>query len=128
MWLDKIAHPLNLNVIGPLNHSFCGIIVNGMLSTKVLNLRKAGIWCHIAAGSLRNSVPRLYKRVCQSVGWLVGCSVYRSDLAFLVSNFNISAVYGPIGLCFGYDAPVGLCYHISRAHGPITRFRGPWGP
>ena len=67
---------------------------------------------------------QLYKRVCRSVGRSVG----RSDLAFLASNFNISAVYGRIGLCFGYDAPVGLCYHISRAHAPITRFRGPWGP
>ena len=71
---------------------------------------------------------QLYKRVCRSVGWSVGRSVCRSDLAFLASNFDISAVYGPIGLCFGYDAPVGLCYHIPRAHGPITRFRGPWGP
>ena len=50
------------------------------------------------------------------------------SIAFLASNFDISAVYGRIGLCFGYDAPVGLCYHISRAHAPITRFRGPWGP
>ena len=41
--------------------------------------------------------------------------------AFLASNFDISAVYGRIGLCFGYGAPVGLCYHISKAHGPITK-------
>ena len=67
---------------------------------------------------------QLYKRVCRSVGRSVG-PFY---LAFLASNFDISAVYGPIGLCFGYDAPVGFCYHISRAHGPITKFRDPWGP
>ena len=64
----------------------------------------------------------------QSVGWLVRQLADPFDLAFLASNFDISAVYGRIGLCFGYDAPVGLCYHISRAHAPITRFRGPWGP
>ena len=39
--------------------------------------------------------------------------------------FHISAVYGPIGLCFGYDAPIGPCYHNFRAHDPIDRFRGP---
>ena len=72
---------------------------------------------------------QLYKRVCRSVGRSVcrsvGLSVCRFYLAFLASNFDISAVYGRIGLCFGYDAPVGLYYHISRAHAPITRFRGP---
>ena len=46
---------------------------------------------------------------------------------FLALKFDILAVYGPIGLCFGYDAPVGLCYHVFKAHGPITGFRGPWG-
>ena len=46
-------------------------------------------------------------------------------IALLASNFDISAVYGRIGLCFGYGAPVGLCYQISRARGPISRFRGP---
>ena len=45
-------------------------------------------------------------------------NVWISSILTLV--FDISAVYGPIGLCFGYDAPVGLCFHISRAHGPIT--------
>ena len=49
-------------------------------------------------------------------------------IVFLASNFDISAVYGRIGLCFAYGAPVGLSYHISIAHGPISRFRGPWGP
>ena len=49
-------------------------------------------------------------------------------IAFLDSNFDISAVYSPNGLCFGYDAPVGLCYHISRAQAFINKFRGPWGP
>ena len=67
---------------------------------------------------------QLYKRVCRSVGRLVG----PSDLAFLASNFDISAVYGRIGLCFGCDAPLGLYYHTCRAHAPITSFRGPWGP
>ena len=61
--------------------------------------------------------------VNRSVGRSVGRSVCWSDLAFLDSNFDISAVYGPIGLCFGHDAPVGFCYHISIAHAPITRFR-----
>jgi hypothetical protein len=37
----------------------------------------------------------------------------------VASIFYISAVYGPIGLCFGYEAPMGFCYHISRAHGSI---------
>ena len=75
---------------------------------------------------------QLYKRVCRfvrrSVGRLGRRSAGPSDLAFLASNFDISAVYGCIGLYFGYGAPVGFCYHISRAHGPITRFRDPWGP
>ena len=44
------------------------------------------------------------------------------------SNFDISAVHGPIVLCFGYDAPVGVCYLIFRAYGPITRFRVDRGP
>ena len=43
----------------------------------------------------------------------------------VASIFHISAVYGPIGLCFGYDAPIGTCYHNFRAHDPIDRFRGP---
>ena len=38
----------------------------------------------------------------------------------VASIFHISAVYGPIGLCFGYDAPIGHFYHD-----PIDRFRGP---
>ena len=50
----------------------------------------------------------------------------REKTMFYLSH--ISAIYGPIELRFGYDAPVGLCYHISRVHAPNTRFRGPWGP
>ena len=65
--------------------------------------------------------------VGQSVDQLVRQSAGASDLAFLASNFDISAVYGCIGLCYGYGAPVGFCYHIPRAHGPIARFRDPWG-
>ena len=75
---------------------------------------------------------QLYKRVCRFVGRSVGRLGRRSAgpsiLAFLASNVDISAVYGPIGLYFGYGAPVGFCYHISRAHDPIARFRDPWGP
>ena len=58
----------------------------------------------------------------------VGRSVGLFHLAFLTSNFIISAVCGPIELCFGYDTPVGLCYHISRAHGHIIGFSGPLEP
>ena len=58
---------------------------------------------------------------------MVVCIKFRY-IAFLASNFDISTVYGRIRLCFGYVAPVGLCYDISRGNGPITRFRGPWGP
>ena len=43
-------------------------------------------------------------------------------------KFNISAVYGPIELCFGYDAAVSLCCHISGAYGPIIGFRAPLEP
>ena len=64
----------------------------------------------------------------RSVGRLVRRLADPSDLAFLASNFDISAVYGRIGLCFGCDAPLGLYYHTCRAHAPITSFRGPWGP
>ena len=35
----------------------------------------------------------------------------------VASILQISAVYVLIGLGFGYDAPVGLCYHIFKAHG-----------
>ena len=48
--------------------------------------------------------------------------------SILAIIFDISVVYGPIELCFGHDTPVGVCCHISRAHDPIVRFRGPWGP
>ena len=63
-----------------------------------------------------------------SVGLSVCLSVCRFDLAFSTSNFNISAVCCLIELCFGYDTPGGLCYHISKAHDPIVWFRSPWGP
>ena len=47
----------------------------------------------------------------------------------VVSIFHILAVYGPVGLCFGYDAPVGFCYHISitRYH-HIDLYHTVWGP
>ena len=41
--------------------------------------------------------------------------------------FDISVVYGPNELCFGYGTPVG-CYQIFRAHSAIIRFKGPWDP
>ena len=41
--------------------------------------------------------------------------------SILTLIFDISVVYGPIELCFGYDTPVGLCNHIFRAHDPIIR-------
>ena len=44
----------------------------------------------------------------------------------VASIFHISAVYGLILLFFGYDAPVGFCYLIFRAHAPTTR--GVQGP
>ena len=43
------------------------------------------------------------------------------------SMFYIPASYGPVELCFGYDAPVCLGYYIFRAHGPFNRFKGPLG-
>ena len=43
----------------------------------------------------------------------------------VASMFHISAVCGLIRLYFGYDAPVGVCYHISEAQGLIIGFRGP---
>ena len=43
----------------------------------------------------------------------------------VASNFHISAIYGSIEFCFGYDALVGLCYHNSKAHDPINWSRGP---
>ena len=32
------------------------------------------------------------------------------------------------GLCFGYDAEVGLGYDIPKGLRPFTRLRGPSGP
>ena len=49
-------------------------------------------------------------------------------LAFWALKCDISVVYGLIKLCFGYDTPVGLCYHISRAQGHTIGFRGPLEP
>ena len=43
----------------------------------------------------------------------------------IASISHISAVYGPIGLCFGYDAPIGPFYHNFRAREPIDQFRVP---
>ena len=31
----------------------------------------------------------------------------------MIYSSHISAIYGPIELRFGYDAPVGLCYLTS---------------
>ena len=45
----------------------------------------------------------------------------------VASIFHISAVYSPIGLCFGYDVRIGFCYHISRAHGRIG-LGSTWAP
>ena len=53
---------------------------------------------------------------------LLGCPNTQISL-ILASIFNISAIYSPIGLCFGYGALVDYYYCISRAHGPIVRFR-----
>ena len=64
-----------------------------------------------------------FKHIWPLVGLL-----FRLFLAFLALTFDISVVYGPIELSFGYDTPVGLCCHISRAHGPIIGFRGPLEP
>ena len=41
-------------------------------------------------------------------------------VSFIVAPmFHIRASYGPIELCFGYDALLGLCYHTFRAYDPI---------
>ena len=118
-------------IIGPLNHSFCGIIGQWNVVNKSFELEGRNPvpdCCRLTEklSSNTNTYKRVSRSVGQLVGWsvgrLVGWSVYRSDLAFLASNFNILAVYGPIRLCFTYYAHVGLCYHISRAHGPITTF------
>ena len=61
----------------------------------------------------------------------VGWSVIWLDLASFALEFDVSAAYGPFELCFGYDTPVGPCYHIFRAHDPIIGFKGPlepWSP
>ena len=53
-------------IIGPLNHSFCGIIGQWNVVNKSFE--------HEEGRNLRNSVPtpKLCKRVCQFVGWTVG--------------------------------------------------------
>ena len=53
------------------------------------------------------------------------CTLNVQISLIIASIFYFSAVYGPIELCFGYDALIGLCYHNFRAHDPIDRFRGP---
>ena len=53
------------------------------------------------------------------------CTLNGQISLIVASIFHISAVYGPIRFCFGYDALVGLCYHTSGAHDPINRFKGP---
>ena len=56
--------------------------------------------------------PSVGLSVGSSVGLSVGPSVGPSDLAFLASNFDISAVYGRIELCFGYGAPVSAVIYL----------------
>ena len=47
--------------------------------------------------------------------------LFNAQISLIVASiFHISAVYGPIWLCFGYDAPIGPFYHD-----PIDWFRGP---
>ena len=41
---------------------------------------------------------------------------------------HISAIYSSIELRFAYDAPVGLCYHISRDHALNIGLGVPGGP
>ena len=65
-----------------------------------------------------------FRDPCGPLKWL--CPLKSSIYSFSASNLNILTVYGPIGLCFGYSAPEGLCYHISRAHGPLNLVMGPW--
>ena len=52
----------------------------------------------------------------------IPCPLHVQIFLIVASFFYISAVYGPIGLCFGYDVPVGLHYHISRAYAPINSY------
>ena len=55
-------------------------------------------------------------------------SQYLEIFYILALIFNISIVNGPIGLCFGHDAPMDPYYHIFIANDPIIEFRGPSGP
>ena len=49
------------------------------------------------------------------------------QISLIVTSISyISAVYGPIELCFGYNALIGLCYHNFRAHDHMDWFRGPF--
>ena len=52
----------------------------------------------------------------------IPCPLHVQIFLIVASIFYISAVYVAIGLSFGHDAPIGFCYHIFRAHGPIARF------
>ena len=47
------------------------------------------------------------------------CPLIVQTSPIVASISHISAVYGPIGLCFGYDAPIGPFYHKFRAREPI---------
>ena len=40
----------------------------------------------------------------------IPCPLHVQIFLIVASIFYISAVYGPIGFYFGYDALVGLCY------------------
>ena len=56
---------------------------------------------------------------------MTSCPLNVQISPIVASIFYISAVYGPIGLCFGYDAPIGPFFHNFRAREPIDRFRVP---
>ena len=45
------------------------------------------------------------------------CPIIMRISLIVASNFYLSARFGLIELCFGYDA---LCYLISRAHDPMS--------
>ena len=49
-------------------------------------------------------------------------------MLYPISNTIFSAIYGMIGLCFGHDTYVGLCYDILKGLRPIIGLRGPSGP
>ena len=87
------------------------MVVLGCVLDMVLLWVSAIIYIELMALSLGLGAPKI-----------TPCPLNVQRSLISASIFHISAVYAPVGLCFRYDAFVGL---ILFSFTPTIRFRGP---